>query len=398
VIALGLLGAGAACKPSDQAPEPPVPAAAQASIQPAPESARRASAHPADRCGECHASLHAEWKTSAHARAKSSPLFVAMRAKAANEACDPCHAPLAALAPKGELAIEEGVTCEACHAIREATEGPAGVEYAYALADNRKFGPICDAKDNYFHRMGCSPLHREARFCGGCHAWTMPVKGGAPIAVFTDYPEWKATSYAQAGIACQDCHMPTTAAEVASGAARKVRVGHHDFMGGGGDLWRRALGIAAEASDRDGKIAVRVTLKNEAAGHAVPAGMPGRQVVVRVRMLDAGGNEAAREERTLARVLTDEAGREVPFYAARSEGPDERLQPGQTRKLDFTLEAPSEGAVVVAVAWRSASPAIVAATGVPAEERPMAEAKIPFGARRKGAGRALLPATVAVRP
>lgn len=393
MIALGLLGAGAACKPSDPTP---APAAAAASVTP-PESPR-ASAHPADRCGECHGALHAEWKTSAHAHARTSPLFVAMREKAADKRCDGCHAPLAALVPPGELAIEEGVTCEACHAIRAATEGPAGIEYVHALAENRKFGPICDAKDNYFHRMGCSPLHREAKVCGGCHAWTMPSKGGAPLAVYTDYTEWKASSYAQAGIACQDCHMPTTTAEVASGAGRKVRVGHHGFMGAGGELRRRALGLVAEASDRDGKIAMRVSLKNEGAGHAVPAGMPGRQVVVQVRVLDATGKEAAREERALGRVLADEAGREVPFPEAHRQQTDERLQPGETRSFDFAVAAPSEGTVLVAVVWRSASPAIVAATGVPAEERPMTEAQIPFGARQKGAGRALLPKTVTVRP
>ncbi|UQA59343.1 hypothetical protein E8A73_002190 [Polyangium aurulentum] len=321
-----------------------------------------------------------------------------MREKAGSKACEPCHAPLAALVQPGEPVIEEGVTCEACHAIREASEGPAGVEYAYALAENRKFGPICDAKDNYFHRMGCSPLHREARFCGGCHAWTMDAKAGAKLAVFTDYPEWKATSYAQAGIACQDCHMPTTTAQVASGAERKVRVGNHGFLAGGGERARHALGLVAKASDLDGRIALEVSLKNEGAGHAVPAGMPGRQVIVRVRVLDAAGNEGAHEERALGRVLGDEAGREVPFYAAQKEQADERIKPGETRKLDFTLEAPSEGTVEVAVAWRSASPAIVAATGVPAEERPMTEAKIPFGARQKGAGRALLPKTVMVRP
>ena len=65
-----------------------------------------------------------------------------------------------------------------------------------------KFGPRCDLKDHYFHRMGCSPEHKEAEMCGACHWWE--PKG---VPVFTEYADWKAGP-AREGKPCQDCHMP----------------------------------------------------------------------------------------------------------------------------------------------------------------------------------------------
>jgi hypothetical protein len=321
-----------------------------------------------------------------------------MREKAANPECDRCHAPLAALASPGELAIEEGVTCEACHSIREAAEGPSGIHYTHELADNRKYGPLCDAKDIYFHKMGCSPLHREATLCGGCHAWTMPVKGGTPLPIFTEFTEWKSTSYATAGVTCQDCHMPSELSEVASGASRKTRMGNHSFGGPGSELARRALGVTAQTSEQEGRLKLEVTLKNEGAGHAVPGGMPGRQIVVRARTIDASGHETAREERILSRVLMDELGREAPFYAARTERADDRLRPSESRTFVFSSGTAGTRAIALEIAWRSASPEILVSTGVAVEERIMASVTIPFDAPQPGKGSKRLPRTIKVRP
>ncbi|WP_153824488.1 multiheme c-type cytochrome [Polyangium spumosum] len=373
----------AAASPSSDKPTPPPP---------------RARAFPADRCGECHDTLHAEWKTSAHAAARRSPLYVAMRERAKDPGCEACHAPLAALTDPAEMAVDEGVTCEACHAIREVTEKGDRPQLSFDLEANRKFGPYCDAKDNYFHKMGCAPSFREARICGGCHAFSMPLGSGKSLPIFTEYAEWRASSFSISGTACQECHMPAELTHAATGAERKVRVGHHGFMGQGGEIIRKALGIVASAAERAGKLEVSVVLKNEGAGHAVPSGMPGRQVVVRVEARDDAGPSQAREERVLGRVLVDDAGREVPFYAARAEKSDERIAAGGARTFTFELDAPRAGSLVIEVAWRSASPAITAALGVPAEERSMGRIEIPFGEKRAGKGREHLPKTVVIRP
>ncbi|MDC3955906.1 multiheme c-type cytochrome [Polyangium jinanense] len=358
----------------------------------------RARAFPADRCGDCHSMLHAEWKTSAHARARHAPLYVAMRDQSKNPVCEVCHAPLAGLTAPAERAVDEGVTCEACHAIRDVGEDAAEPRYTFDLEGNRKFGPYCDAKDNYFHKVGCAPAFRDARVCGGCHAFSMPLADGKSLPIITEFTEWRASSFAVSGTACQECHMPAEMTYAATGTERKVRVAHHGFMGEKGELVRKALGIVASATDHAGKIALSVVLKNEGAGHAVPSGVAGRQVVVRVQALDEKGQMQAREERMLGRVLVDEAGREVPFYLARAEKSDNRIAPGEARTLAFELDAPQPGSLVIEVAWRSASPAISEALGVPAEERSMGKIEIPFGGKRSGKGREHLPKTVVVRP
>ena len=246
--------------------------------------------------------------------------------------------------------------------------------------------------------MGCAPVHREAKVCGGCHDLVMDIDGGKRLPIFEEFAEWQASTFASAGIACQECHMPAETGHVATGASREARLGHHGFMGAAGELRRKALGVVVTARAEAGKIVADVALKNEGAGHAVPSGMPGRQVVVRVRALDEKGNEQAREERALGRVLVDERGVEAPFFAARAEAADERIAPGQSRTLSFTLDAPRAGELAVEVAWRSASPPLVKALGVPAEERPMAKLVLPFGAAQKGKARASLPKTMVYKP
>ncbi|HVK66636.1 MAG TPA: multiheme c-type cytochrome [Polyangium sp.] len=358
----------------------------------------RPRAFPADRCGDCHGMLHAEWKTSGHARARSSPLYVAMRDRSKNATCEACHAPLATLTDPAERAVDEGVTCEACHAIRDVGESAAEPRYSFDLQGNRKFGPYCDGKDNYFHKMGCAPWFRDARVCGGCHTFSMPLADGKSLPIINEYAEWRASSFSVSGTACQECHMPPEVTHAATGSERKVRVGHHGFMGEKGELVRKALGIVASAADRAGTLVVSVVLKNEGAGHAVPSGLPGRQVVVRVQALDEKGHAQAREERTIGRVLVDEAGREVPFYAARAEKSDERIAAGEARTFTFELDAPRAGSLVIEVAWRSVSPALAEALGVPAEERTMGKIEMPFGGKRSGKGREHLPKTVVARP
>ena len=64
--------------------------------------------HTSVRCGECHVKMLDEWKTSAHSRAMSSPLYRAARKQAPSKAsCDRCHAPLSRYIPLGEPAVAE---------------------------------------------------------------------------------------------------------------------------------------------------------------------------------------------------------------------------------------------------------------------------------------------------
>jgi hypothetical protein len=348
VVALG------GCKGASSAPPPGPP--------PPPDAASYATVPLAIRCAECHGEIHTEWAASAHARAATAPLYRAMQADAHDRTCEPCHTPLAGAVDPTDAAHADGVGCQACHAIVDVEARRPGAGFRLGLADNTQRGPLCDAKDHYFHKMGCAPLYAEARYCAACHLY---YRGGGAVPVFTEYEEWQASPYADE-LACQDCHMPRGVAEVAVGWPARPNVGHHGFLGRDGRLRARAL--EARWSVRrgaDGGLDVEVAVKNAGAGHLVPGGLPGRQLVVRVRALGKDGAEMAADERVYQRVLLDEHGDPAPFYRAVKAGPDMRIAPKATRVEHFSLAAAGAARVRLELLYRELAPPLSAALGQP---------------------------------
>jgi hypothetical protein len=326
-----------------------------------------------------------EWETSGHAQAVSSEFYKASVAAAKDATCDRCHAPLAKVAPR-DLTVSEGVTCDVCHTLRDPQPAHVGGQFRLAVDDMVKFGPRCDLKDHYFHRMGCSKEHREAEICGTCHWWE--PKG---LPVFTEYADWKAGAEAAKGVQCQDCHMPKERATIATGSPARDEVPHHGLLGLAQDLRKRALGLDVTVNDDAGALAVAVTVRNNNAGHAVPAGLPERRIVVRVRVVDAAGAQVASDVRALGRMLVDAAGKEAPFWRAAKLGSDTRIQNGGSWQDTFKLAAANAGTVHVDVVYRGMSDAIAKELAIAEiEEHPMASAKIRLG----GA----LPKSVSVKP
>lgn len=344
---IGVLAALAGCRRA--APPPPVTEVeAHAEADAAPHWL---VVRPAIRCAECHGKMHAEWVGGAHAKAETSPLYRVMRAAAPPAlGCDRCHAPLAPHVEPGDRVVSEGVTCEVCHSIHTVEERPAG--FTMALSANVQRGPICDAKDHYFHKMGCSPLHAESKFCAGCHILTLEK-----LPVLTDYEEWKSGPYGEI-LDCQDCHMPRSTAEVAEGSPAREGVSSHGFR-----PIRAALIGSLVVTRNGGALDVEVDLRNAGAAHLVPGGFPGRQLLVRVMALDKAGGELARGERIYERRLVDAAGKPAPFYAAAREEQDTRLRPKEDRVEQFTLPALGAAHVRLQVARRAISPEVAAAVG-----------------------------------
>ncbi|MDB4964239.1 MAG: uncharacterized protein JWP01_4238 [Myxococcales bacterium] len=336
--------------------------------------------------------MYDEWETSAHARAASSTLYKAAVANAGDATCDRCHAPLEGIGPKDHLA-SEGVTCDVCHTLREPRPGPGGADFRLAVDDMVKFGPRCDLKDHYFHRMGCSPEHKEAAVCGSCHWWE--PKG---IPVFTEYKDWRDGPSAKANEPCQSCHMPDEKAMIATGSPVRTGVPHHGLIGLAGDLRKRALSLEVAVRDEGGALQVSVSVRNVNAGHSVPAGLPERRVVVKVRIKDASGTELATETRQLGRVLVDATGTEVPFWRATKVGSDTRIAPGATWTDAFVFGPPAGGTVEVDVVYRGVSDPVAKLLAVAdVEEMLMSSARVPFGPPT-AAGRAKVPKTIITKP
>lgn len=313
---------------------------------PGPVPAETATqAHPARRCGECHATIYRSWATSAHASADRSPIYRAMREASGRDDCDRCHAPLRALVPDDERLASEGVTCDVCHTLRAVEPDRHGTMLELDLTSAVRYGPLCDAEDHYFHRMACLPLYSRSELCGGCHLWTTHTSAATELDVRTTYADWQADPSAAAGLTCQGCHMPTVAGEVAVGWATGARMGDHGMYGPGDEVRARAIELGLTIVPDGRRLRVELDVTNAGAGHPLPTGLPGRRIVVRVTALGADGTRIASEARIYARILVDGSGAEVPFYAAQRVGSDTSLAAYEVRRERLWL--PRNGVVEV---------------------------------------------------
>ncbi|HSD89006.1 MAG TPA: hypothetical protein VLB44_15870 [Kofleriaceae bacterium] len=345
------------------------PIAADAAVAAPDASTRKQFITGSGRCGECHEKMFDEWESSAHAKGMTSTLYLATVAASKDATCERCHGPLAAVAPK-DLLVSEGVTCDVCHTLRDPKPTADGGSWRLAVDDMVKYGPRCDLKDHYFHRMGCSPEHRAAEICGTCHWWE---PNGLPV--FTEYADWKAGP--KHDMPCQDCHMPKSKAAVATGSPVRTGVPHHGLLGLAKALRKTALSVETKLA-ADGVLTV--TLQNKRSAHTVPSGLPERRIVVRARLVDASGAETWHDQHELGRVLVDAAGQEAPFWLAKRVGADTRIQPGGVATVSFTVPMAAAGNVEVAVVYRGMSETVSKQLAIAdVEEQELVHAAVKLG-------------------
>lgn len=310
-----------------------------------------------------------EWSGSSHARAETSPTYRAMRARApAADACDRCHAPLAAALGRADPAVAEGVSCEVCHTIADVALAPRAASWALRLAERRKYGPLCDAAEPYFHRAGCSPLHTESRLCAACHHLGHPLADGSSLPVFSEFEEWQHGEVVPGGLQCQGCHMPERRGQAASGGPTREGVSNH----GDGPATGDAIKVEAEVLAGPAGPLVRGVVRLSGAPHAVPVGLPGRELALIAELVDRSGSILAHDAVVFSRTLVDAAGVEAPFFAAARVGADTRLQPNEARSFELRLRAAPPGArVELVLEDRRLSAGLARALGIdrPAGER-----------------------------
>ena len=317
------------------------------------------------RCKECHAPIVDEWRASAHAHAASAPLYALGRGQATSAAaCDRCHAPFAGHTEADDPVPSEGVTCDVCHAVAAVDEARTGGAFTLKTEDNVKYGTLCDAAAHYFHKMGCSPLHDEGRFCAACHLLYQRT-GSVEIPVFTEYEEWKQGPWADQKD-CQGCHMPGRAGIAATGAKKRDEVAHHGDFGLDDGLRRRAVAMSVQLAATADGVRADVELHNEGAGHRVPTGMPGRQLVLALRTVASDGHVVDEKERVYQRALVDASDRPAPFWRAVRMAGDDRLGPREKRVETIELRGAPGAKLEARLVWRALDPRITAALGLPA--------------------------------
>ncbi len=239
-------------------------------------------------CAKCHQKIYDEWRVSAHAYATISPMFQKLEQAITQITqgtigtfCIRCHAPVATQENFPRYAsyvdapsiVREGITCVACHRVKErygrsngerriepgdvsapiyGSIGGDGVARAIANRDHLKIK--LDANDKkpgqVIHREGIvfEQISHSA-FCTSCHQ--VAVYPG--IALEVVWAQYRASPAFKNGVTCQDCHMglvPGKAMGYAIGPAAEMsgktiesnrKHSNHMFFGPGQSIAHPAL-------------------------------------------------------------------------------------------------------------------------------------------------------------
>jgi hypothetical protein len=159
----------------------------------------------------------------------------------------------------------------------------------------------------------------------------------------TTYSEWEQSAAAREGMSCQDCHMSRTRAEVVDPRVQRVpdaEVNLHEVPGGHSiSQLNKALAVRLQPKHEGEDLLLDVGLTNVGAGHAVPTGMPGRRVVLELKVRTDDG-QTFEERRTYGRAFVDAAGAPIERdsgYFARGVSPvsDSRIGSREERLEAF---------------------------------------------------------------
>ncbi|MBI2061654.1 MAG: hypothetical protein HYT87_18090 [Nitrospirae bacterium] len=306
-------------------------------------------------CAKCHSSIHAEWRNTMHAQSYSEPIFQMVFHQVASEAdrrsCLVCHAPLAQRT--GDFTLDdpitrEGVTCDVCHTVSNLPE--VGSPGSLVLSPGKtKRGPFAaEELTEKGHKNEYSPAHLKSEFCGACHE----VVNKHGFHVMSTFTEWAEGPYPHSGTQCQNCHMPDDVRFpiVDSDVVASIKTAtSHGFMGGHSLIQvEKAAEIALVAEKTKKSIEAIVYVTNKESGHKLPTGIPTRQLVLTVRLLDEDRRRVLEEKTAdFRRVVADATGREIDaddpagmLLNATQVLRDNRPSPKETVRESFSFKAP----------------------------------------------------------
>lgn len=334
-------------------------------------------------CQSCHSEIYDQWKESFHAKATTSPAFRGMATlfnfssgpKYARE-CLNCHATDVKLSGDYEArwqAIMDdkpdtpGVTCTACHAIREVDKDSHDLLVPVTMK----------AVKTPFHNVERSPLFKKEVMCSGCHDYNNSHAVGGDwergIACCDTNRDFRKTRMAKEGVSCQTCHMAPgldkdpTAWQQALSARSSFReallrlvnldrytenrpVRSHRFPGSHDpDVVKSAVDTSLSVERTEHQVTLRVALKN-LTGHSIPNGCPPRaRMFLRLWLEDADGFEVDSHEVEYGFNFKDKDGFEPAMVeAAVARGFDHVLEAEKTDEVEASFELPADGSRLTA--------------------------------------------------
>lgn len=279
-----------------------------------------------EECGSCHPEIHAEWQGSWHARAYTDPAFRDQSQNYALRDCVACHAPRPIFETGTGLydrvlqradRLHEGVDCLTCHLLPD--------------------GHLASAREDVDTSAPCAPVFRKEMqtvdVCAPCHNQHDSVD------------EWRRSPKGQAGVGCNECHMPLEERAPAVGSAPRMVRTH--VMKGGHYPEFVETAFSVDAKVEDGRIQVGVTNVHE--GHNLPTDDRGRALDLVVTVHDSAGNFVTPPEPLVKPGQTEGTFRgrfRLPYRDELVTEPITQIPPGETWDFDWELPVSSGRAVV----------------------------------------------------
>ena len=183
-------------------------------------------------CQTCHPKQYEEWRTSMHAYAMHSPVFIAFTDYVLKGSggtlgtfCVRCHTPIGTSSgespilpndKRSEVALDS-VGCMTCHS-QHTNQAEASAQIPVPIPGDPEpiiYGPYYgsdehnptgDPNDQLIktpHEARYSKYFKSANLCAACHDVLTPDG----FRIEEAYSEWKNGPYARKGIVCEDCHM-----------------------------------------------------------------------------------------------------------------------------------------------------------------------------------------------
>lgn len=321
-----------------------------------------AQVNTSDTCGTCHKDIYWMWRQSAHANAMEDPIFLEVFREtqkrdgpAVSKTCLRCHAPMIDI--NNDVKLEkkitwEGVSCDVCHSLVAVELTDRGPKQIFDVGDVKR-GPIKDAQ-SMAHKVAWSELHSTSLVCAGCHEYV----NADGTQIMGTYSEWKASKAAKKGKTCQTCHMGKVKADVVDPRVKRVaqaEVNLHEVPGGHSiDQLHKALDVLIMPTTRTGdELSLEVVLANTGAGHSVPTGMPGRRVILEVKVATSKG-QIMEEQRVYGTVYKTAAGavidRDADYFAAGVVPvSDTRIKADEERSESFRFRVPATDTAYVTI-------------------------------------------------
>lgn len=322
---------------------------------------------PASVCGTCHEKIYEQWSLSMHAHSAPgndpifSKIYTEMVGSSKQEglklngeypACLKCHAPNAAKDQKTDFSqynynYDEGVSCVNCHvftAFKGMEDQDGKQQYgidAYERSETHLQSPsgrYLSTKDEALHNYPMQPnqaMLRTSRVCLGCHG---AFKNDAGVAMYQTGKEYMQNE--GKNVTCQSCHMPKLDGE----ANHAILSAHSDYA------LARPIVVELDAKTQGDNITLKVSLQNTLP-HRFPTGNPFRYATLHLSAYDKAGNLVWRNydgfppdfskdpQAVLRYEVADKDGKPVMAYRAEKVIQDTRLNPFETRVLDYHVPA-----------------------------------------------------------